>query len=149
MLIATTEGVAGRRTVATLGLVLGLAVRSRGLADNIMAGFHALGNGDALGEFGDELAAARREAVPQMAARTLHLGANAVVGVRFDAAEVGHDMGEIVAYSTAVVAEQVPWRPRKFRSPPPTNTAIPPARRVWVCASRISGRGGGRDEQGQ
>ena len=103
MLIATTEEIAGRRIVATLGLVLGLAVRSRGLGGNIMAGFGALGNGGALAEFGDALAAARGEAVAQMAARATELGANAIVGARFDAAAAGHDMGEIVAYGTAVV----------------------------------------------
>ena len=108
MPIATTEGIAGQRTVSTLGLVLGLAVRSRGLGGNIMAGFHALGDGDALGEFGDARAAARREAVARMEARARELGANAIVGARSDAAPVGHDMGEIVAYGTAVIVARLP-----------------------------------------
>ena len=59
MPIATTEGLAGQRTVSALGLVLGLAVRRRGLGGSLMAGFHALGDGDALAEFGEALAAAR------------------------------------------------------------------------------------------
>jgi uncharacterized protein YbjQ (UPF0145 family) len=88
--------------VAALGLVLAVAMRRRGRDANIMAGFHALGNGDALGEFGDELAAARREAVARMAARAEELGANPIVGVRFDTAEVGREMVEVVAYGTAV-----------------------------------------------
>ena len=108
MLIATTAGIAGQRTVATLGLVFGLAVRSRGLGGNIMAGFHALGNGDALGEFGEALILARQEAVGRMEARARELGANAIVGARFDAAEVGHDMCEIVAYGTAAIVERAP-----------------------------------------
>jgi uncharacterized protein YbjQ (UPF0145 family) len=102
MLVATTEGLAGRRTVAAHGLVLGVAVRRRGLGANIMAGFHALGNGGALDELGDELAAGRREALAQLVARAGELGTNAVVGVRFDTAEVGHDMVEIVASGSAV-----------------------------------------------
>jgi uncharacterized protein YbjQ (UPF0145 family) len=101
MLIATTEGIAGQRTVATLGLVLGVAVRLRGIGANIMAGFHALGNGLALTELSEELAATRREALTQLVVRAEELGANAVVGVRFDTAEVGHDMVEIVAYGSA------------------------------------------------
>lgn len=119
MLIATTEGIAGRRIVATLGLVLGLAVRSRGLGGNIMAGFHALGHGDALGEFGEALAGARQEAIARMAARALELGANAIVGARFDAAAAGHDMGEIVAYGTAVVVapDDAPPRSRPLATP--------------------------------
>jgi len=60
MPIATAEGIFRQRTVSTLGLMLGLAVRSRGLGGNIMAGFHALGDGDALAKFGDVLAAARQ-----------------------------------------------------------------------------------------
>ncbi len=108
MPIATTEGIAGQRTVSTLGLVLGLAVRSRGLGGNIMAGFHALANGDALAEFGDVLAAARQAAVARMAERARELGANAIVGARFDAAAVGHDRGAIVACGTAVIVERLP-----------------------------------------
>ena len=106
MRIATTEGLAGQRTVAALGLVLGIAVRRRGLGGNIMAGFDALGDGDALGEYRGQLAATRREALDRMAADAAGLGANAIVGVRFDAAEVGHDMVEVVAYGTAVIVEQ-------------------------------------------
>ena len=106
MLVATTEGLAGRRTAAALGLVLGVAVRRRGLGANIMAGFDALGDATALGEYRDQLAATRREALDRMAAEAAGLGANAVVGMRFDTAEVGHDMVEVVAYGTAVVVHE-------------------------------------------
>lgn len=113
MRIATTDTVAGGCTVATLGFVLGLAVRRRGLGGNIMAGLESLGNGSALGEYREDLAATRRDAVAQMAEQARALGANAVVGVRFDTAAVGHDMSEIVAYGTAVMIEQNPY-PHSF-----------------------------------
>ena len=106
MRIATTEGLAGLCTVAALGMVLGIAVRRRGLDANIMAGFDALGDGTALDEYRDQLAAIRREALTPMAAEAAGLGANAVVGVRFNTAEVGHDMVEVVAYGTAVVVHE-------------------------------------------
>jgi uncharacterized protein YbjQ (UPF0145 family) len=106
MLIATTDVIAGGRIVATVGLVLGLAVRSRGIGGNIMAGLHALGDGDALDEYCEELAATRQDALAHLAALAAERGANAVVGVRFDTAEVSHDMREVVAYGTAVVLEQ-------------------------------------------
>ena len=50
MLIATTAGIAGQRIVTTLGLVLGPAVRTRGLGGNIMAGLVArtVASGDGL-----------------------------------------------------------------------------------------------------
>jgi uncharacterized protein YbjQ (UPF0145 family) len=108
MRTVTMDGIAGQRTVTTLGFVLGLAIRSRGLGGNIMAGLDALGNGSALGEYRDDLAAVRREAIAQMEAEARDLGANAIVGVRFDTAAVGHDMSEIVAYGTAVVIEPNP-----------------------------------------
>jgi len=108
MRIATTDGIAGQRTVATIGFVLGLAIRSRGLGGNIMAGLDSLGNGSALHEYRDDLAAVRREAVAQMESDAHERGANAVVGVRFDTAEVGHDMSKIVAYGTAVLLEPDP-----------------------------------------
>jgi uncharacterized protein YbjQ (UPF0145 family) len=106
MPIATTEAIAGHRIVATLGLVFGLAIRSRGLGGNIMVGLDSLGNGGALTEYEESLAAVRLQAVAQMEARARERGANAVVGVRFDTAAAGHDMSEIVAYGTAVIIAQ-------------------------------------------
>lgn len=106
MPIATTEGIAGHRIVMTLELVFGLAIRSRGLSGNIMAGLDAHRNSGALAEYRDSLAAVRAEAVAQMVTQARRLGANAIVGVRFDTAVAGHDMSEIVAYGTAVVIER-------------------------------------------
>lgn len=108
MLIATTEVIAGGRTVTTIGLVIGLAIRSRGIGGNIMAGLHSLGNGGAMSEFSDALTTVREEAVAQMEVHAQVLGANAIVGVRFTVAEAGHDMSEVVAYGTAVVIAQDP-----------------------------------------
>jgi uncharacterized protein YbjQ (UPF0145 family) len=103
--LATTDGVAGSQIAATLGIAIGLAIRSRGVGGNIMAGLDALGNGSALAEYRDDLVAIRREALARMAAEAERLGANAVVGVHFDAAEVGREMVEVVAYGTAVVLQ--------------------------------------------
>jgi uncharacterized protein YbjQ (UPF0145 family) len=101
--VVTTDGIAGERIVAMLGIVVGIAVRTRGVGGNIMAGFDALGNGSALAEFRDDLAAIRREALARMVAEAERLGGNAVVGTRFDAAEVGREKVEVIAYGTAVV----------------------------------------------
>jgi len=105
MRIATTDGIAGAQIATTLGVVVGLAIRSRGVGGNIMAGLDALGNGNALGEYRDHLTAIRREALGQMCREATGRGANAVVGVRFDTADVGHEMVEVVAYGTAVMTE--------------------------------------------
>jgi uncharacterized protein YbjQ (UPF0145 family) len=106
--IATTDGITGARIATTLGVVVGIAIRSRGVGGNIMAGLDALGNGDALDEYRDHLAATRREALARMAAGAEGLGANAIVGMRFDTAEVGREMVEVVAYGTAVIVVHDP-----------------------------------------
>jgi uncharacterized protein YbjQ (UPF0145 family) len=103
MLTATTDGIADKRIITTFGLVFGLSIRRRGLGGNIMAGLENYGNGSAMEEFRADLTATRSEALTQMDMQAEALGANAIVGVRFNTAEVGHDMSEIVAYGTAVV----------------------------------------------
>ena len=105
--IATTDEIAGTRIVATLGVVVGIAIRSRGVGGNIMAGLDALGNGSALDEYRDELAAVRREAVARMMQEAKVLGAHAVAGVRYDSAEVGREMVEVIAYGTAVMVQDL------------------------------------------
>ena len=103
--LATTDGIAGARIATNLGAVIGIAIRSRGVGGNIMAGLDALGDGSALAEYRDDLAASRREALARLAAEAEGIGATAVVGVRFDSAEVGREMVEVVAYGTAVILQ--------------------------------------------
>jgi uncharacterized protein YbjQ (UPF0145 family) len=103
--IATTESIAGVRIASTLGMVVGIAIRSRGVGGNIMAGLDALGDGSALDEYRDLLAEIRWEALARMGREAAGLKANAVVGVRFDSAEVGREMVEVVAYGTAIVLQ--------------------------------------------
>lgn len=103
--IATTDGIAGARIATTLGVVVGIAIRTRGVGGNIVAGLDALGDGSALDEFRELLAACRGEALTRMGRAAEELGANAVIGVRFNCAEVGREMVEVVAYGTAVVLQ--------------------------------------------
>ncbi len=53
----TTDAIAGARVATTLGIVIGIAIRKRSVGGNIMAGLDALGNGSALDEYRDDLAA--------------------------------------------------------------------------------------------
>jgi uncharacterized protein YbjQ (UPF0145 family) len=103
--IATTDGIAGAPIASTLGMVVGIAIRGRGIGSTIMAGLDGLGDGSALDEYRDLLAAIRREALARMVREAEGLGANAVIGMRFDTAEVGHEMIEIVAHGIAVVLQ--------------------------------------------
>jgi uncharacterized protein YbjQ (UPF0145 family) len=107
MLVATTEGVAGYRTKQTLGQVFGVVVRSRGLGGNIMAGLRSIVGGE-ITEYTQLLEEARRHAVDRLVKNATVMGANAVIMMRFDSAEIGQVMSEIVAYGTAVILEPEP-----------------------------------------
>ena len=104
MLVVTTENVPGQRVREVKGQVFGLVVRSRGLGGNIMAGLRSLIGGE-ITEYTQLLEEARRHAVDRMVRNANLMHANAIVMMRFDSAEIGQTMSEIVAYGTAVVLE--------------------------------------------
>jgi uncharacterized protein YbjQ (UPF0145 family) len=93
--------------VTTLGQVFGVVVRSRGIGGNIMAGLRSIVGGE-IHEYTQLLEEARRHAADRLVANATAMGANAVIMMRFDSAEIGQTMSEIVAYGTAVVMEPVP-----------------------------------------
>ncbi|MBI1179921.1 MAG: heavy metal-binding domain-containing protein [Alphaproteobacteria bacterium] len=104
MIVATTEYVAGHRTVETKGQCFGVVVRSRGLGGNIMAGLRSVIGGE-IHEYTSMIEEARRHAIDRLVENATAMGANAVVMMRFDSGELGQSMSEIVAYGTAVVVE--------------------------------------------
>jgi uncharacterized protein YbjQ (UPF0145 family) len=104
MLIVTTENIAGQHVVTTLGQVFGVVVRSRGIGGNIMAGLRSIVGGE-IHEYTRLLEEARRHAIDRLVTNATAMGANAVIMMRFDSAEIGQTMSEIVAYGTAVVIE--------------------------------------------
>src|SRR6516162_8367451 len=106
MIVATTENVAGHRTAQTLGQCFGVVVRSRGLGGNIMAGLRTIIGGE-IHEYIQLLEEARRHALDHLV-QNATMGANAVLMMRYDSAEIGNTMSEIVAYGTAAVIEAVP-----------------------------------------
>jgi uncharacterized protein YbjQ (UPF0145 family) len=106
MLVATTENVAGYRVRQTLGQCFGVVVRSRGLGGNIMAGLRSIVGGE-IHEYTQLLEEARRHAVDRLVTNATVMGANGVLMMRFDSAEIGQTMSEIVAYGTAVILEPV------------------------------------------
>ena len=105
MLVVTTEQVAGHRVKETLGQCYGLVVRSRGIGGNIMAGLRSIVGGE-IHEYTKLLEEARRHAVDRLVTNATAMGADAVIMMRFDSAEIGQTMSEIVAYGTAVKLER-------------------------------------------
>ena len=106
MIIATTETIAGHRTVTTIGQVFGVVVRSRGISGNIMAGLRSIVGGE-IHEYTQMLEEARRHATDRMVQNATAMGANAILMMRFDSGEIGQTMSEIVAYGTAAVIEPI------------------------------------------
>jgi uncharacterized protein YbjQ (UPF0145 family) len=106
MIVATTENIAGHRTVQTLGQCFGVVVRSRGLGGNIMASLRTIVGGE-IHEYTRLLEEARRHALDRLVENATAMGANAILMMRYDSAEIGNTMSEIVAYGTAAVIEPV------------------------------------------
>ncbi len=107
MIIVTTENIAGHKVVTTLGQVFGVVVRSRGIGGNLMAGLRSIVGGE-IHEYTKLLEEARRHAIDRLVQNATVMGANAVIMMRFDSAEIGQTMSEIVAYGTAVIIEPAP-----------------------------------------
>jgi len=106
MIVVTTENLTGYKVREVKGQVFGVVVRSRGLAGNVMAGLRSIFGGE-ITEYTQLLEEARRHAVDRMVKNAQRMGANAIVMMRFDSAEMGQTMSEIVAYGTAVIADKV------------------------------------------
>jgi uncharacterized protein YbjQ (UPF0145 family) len=102
VLVSTTERPAGYEVERTLGQVFGVVVRSRGLGVNIVTYFRAWGGGE-IRQYTRLVEDTRRHAIDRMIENAREQGANAVVMMRFDSAEAGRNMSEVVAYGTAVV----------------------------------------------
>ena len=105
MLVVTTENVPGHQVVQVKGQVFGVVVRSRGIGGNFVAGLRSIVGGE-IHEYTQMLEEARRHALDRLVTNAKAMGANAVVMMRFDSAEIGQTMSEIVAYGTAVVLEK-------------------------------------------
>lgn len=101
----TTFELNGYTTVQTLGVVRGVTVRSRSVIGTLGASLQTLlgGNITLLTELCEKT---RQEAFALMLEHARELGANAVVGVRYDATEVLSGVTEVLCYGTAVVASR-------------------------------------------
>src|ERR1700761_7817331 len=104
MIVVTTENLPGYRVREVKGQCFGVVVRSRGIGGNFMAGLRSIVGGE-IKEYTQMLEEARRHALDRLVQNATQMGANAVLMMRFDTAEIGNTMSEIVAYGTAAVIE--------------------------------------------
>ena len=102
----TTTGfeLPGYRIVRNLGVVRGVTVRSRGIAGQLVAGLRTIVGGR-IEEYVELCEWARDEAFEFLVRDANRLHANAIIGIRYDATELGSNMTEVLAYGTAVIVE--------------------------------------------
>jgi uncharacterized protein YbjQ (UPF0145 family) len=104
MILVTSETVANRRIVETLGLVRGSSVRARHLGRDLTALLKNLVGGE-MTEYTKLLAEVREQALDRLREEARALGANAVVSLRFVSTEIASGSAEMLAYGTAVRVE--------------------------------------------
>jgi len=103
-LTTTAFELAGYRVVKSLGVVRGIIVRSRSIVGNIGAALQSLVGGN-ISLYTSLCERTRDDAFRQMLAHAAELGANAVIGIRYDATEIGSGITEVLCYGTAVHVE--------------------------------------------
>jgi uncharacterized protein YbjQ (UPF0145 family) len=104
--ITTAFDFEGCRIIKNLGIVRGIIVRSRNLFANIGAAFQTLAGGN-ITLYTELCEHARQEAFDLMVKHADEMGANAIIGMRYDANEVMSGVTEVLAYGTAVVIEKI------------------------------------------
>jgi len=107
MLVTTTFDIQGRGVREYKGLVRGITVRSPTISQGILGGLKTIIGGQ-IGAYGEMCEQARQTAYDLMVDHARQLGANAVLGVRYDASDVGGGRApatEVLCYGTAVVLE--------------------------------------------
>ena len=94
----------GYRIVRTLGVVRGITVRSRSLFGTLGGILHTVVGGN-ITAFTKLCETTRAEAFDILLQHASEMGANAIIGVRYDATEILDGLSEVLAYGTAVVME--------------------------------------------
>ena len=105
-MVTTAFEIAGFRIERNLGVVRGIVVRSRNVFVNIGAAFKSMvgGNITAWSQLCEQT---RSDAFDIMIQHATELGANAIIGARYDATDVSAGVTEVLAYGTAVIVEPI------------------------------------------
>ena len=104
MIVVTSETIANKKIIKTLGLVRGNSVRARHIGKDILTGLRNVVGGE-IHEFAKLIAESREQALDRMTAEASALGANGVVAIRFTTSMIMAGAAEILAVGTAVVIE--------------------------------------------
>jgi uncharacterized protein YbjQ (UPF0145 family) len=104
MIIVTSETIANKRIVRTLGLVRGNTVRARHIGKDILAGLRNIVGGE-VHEYAKLIAESREQTIDRMLREAEELGANAIIAARFTTSVMMGGAAELLAVGTAVVVE--------------------------------------------
>jgi uncharacterized protein YbjQ (UPF0145 family) len=102
--VTTAFELPGQRVVRNHGIVRGIVVRSRSIVGSVGAALQTLFGGN-ITLYTTLCERARNDAYELMLSHARELGANAVIGVRYDATEIGPGISEVLAYGTAVTVD--------------------------------------------
>ena len=105
-LTTTTFDLPGYRVTSSFGVVRGIIVRSRSVIGNLGASIQSIFGGN-ITLYTELCERAREDAFNLMLTHAGQLGANAVIGVRYDATEISPGITEVLCYGTAVSVEPV------------------------------------------
>ena len=103
-LTTTAFELPGYQVVKSFGVVRGIIVRSRSIVGNIGAGIQSIFGGN-ISLYTSLCERAREDAFNEMLSHAGQLGANAVIGVHYDATEISAGITEVLCYGTAVYVE--------------------------------------------
>ena len=101
MIVTTSNEVAGYTISEYLGIVRGIVVRSPNIAQGFLGGLTQIVGGN-IESYAIVCETARKEAYDRMVAHAEEVGANAIIAMRYDAAEFSENVSEVLAYGTAV-----------------------------------------------
>ena len=103
--VTTAFELPGHRVVRNLGIVRGITVRSRSIVGSCLGGLQTIFGGN-ITIYTQLCEHAREETYQDMLQHARGLGANAVIGMRYDATELMAGLTEVLCYGTAVVVER-------------------------------------------
>ncbi|MBM9915631.1 MULTISPECIES: YbjQ family protein [Stenotrophomonas] len=103
-MVTTAFELPGYRIERNLGVVRGITVRSRSIVGNFLGGIQTIFGGN-ITIYTELCEQAREETYRDMVKHARQLGANAIIGMRYDATDVMTGLTEVLCYGTAVVVE--------------------------------------------
>jgi uncharacterized protein YbjQ (UPF0145 family) len=101
MIVTTGNEIGGHSITAYIGIVRGIVVRSPSITQGLLGGLKQIVGGN-IESYAEVCEVAREEAYGRMVQHAQEKGANAVIGMRYDATEFAQGVTEVLAYGTAV-----------------------------------------------